>query len=249
MSAVFPRVQPRTCASACAPAAPAGPARATGPSFWAAIAGLLIAGALLTGCGGSGSPPVTAPPVTSFPVSAVLSGLAVNGGAFSGSRADSDGNQFTLRVVYAPDGAGRFTRRETLVSNGAAAAPVSTGFQFQPGAALFSIVGWSDSSGTAAVLRTSNSLPAVSGIGSSGAWFEGTVSGFQRETLMLTFRWSLEAGSDSSANLCLHMGYLFGLTGTSDIDCLRIDASGTILGFKSTKELRKSAFFLQNVYQ
>jgi hypothetical protein len=204
---------------------------------------------LLTGCGGGGSAPSAPPPVTSFPVSAVVTSLATKGGAFSGSRVDAEGNQFKLNVVYAADGTGRFTRKETLLTNGVSGSPVSIGFNFNPTAALFSILGWTDAKGTAAVLNENNALPAMASIGSSGAWFAGSVSGPAQETLLLTYRWSLEAVSDSTANLCLQMGYLSGLTGTSDTDCFRIDASGTIQAFKSTKELRKSSLVTQHVYQ
>ncbi len=204
---------------------------------------------LLTGCGGGGGSAPVPPPVTSFPVSAVVASLAVKGGAFSGSRVDSEGNQFTLNVVYAADGAGRFTRKETLVTNGVSGTQVSIGFNFNPPAALFSVVGWTDAKGTAAVLNESSVLPATASIGASGAWFAGSVSGAGQETLLLTYRWSLEAVSASTANLCLQMGYLSGLTGTSDTDCFRIDANGAIQAFKSTKELRKSSLVTQHVYQ
>lgn len=205
---------------------------------------------LLTACGGGGgSAPPAPPPVTSFPVSAVVSGLAAKGGAFSGSRVDAEGNQFKLNVVYAAEAAGRFTRKETLLTNGVAGTPVSIGFNFNPAAALFSILGWTDAKGVAAVLSETNGLPAMATVGSSGAWFAGSVSAPGQETLLLTYRWSLEAVSDTTANLCLQMGYLSGLTGTSDTDCFRIDASGSIQAFKSAKELRKSTLVVQHVYQ
>lgn len=229
----------------------AHPCTSSKPLSGAASAWALLGVALLTGCGGGGGGgPAPAPsPVTSFPVSAVVASLSVKGGAFSGSRVDAEGNQFKLNVVYAADAAGRFTRKETLLTNGVSGTPVSIGFNFNPAVALFSIVGWTDAKGTAAVLNEANALPATATVGTSGAWFAGSVSAPGQETLLLTHRWSLEAVSDTTANLCLQMGYLSGLTGTSDTDCFRIDASGTIQAFKSTKELRKSTLVVQHVYQ
>lgn len=209
----------------------------------------LLGVALLASCGGGGGSVPAPPPVTSFPVSAVVASLTVKGGTFSGSRTDSEGNQFKLNVAYAADGTGRFTRKETLVTNGVSGAPASIGFNFNPAVSLFSILGWTDTKGAAAVLTESNTLPATASTGTSGAWFTGSVSGAGQETLLLTYRWSLEAVSESTANLCLQMGYLSGLTGTSDTDCFRIDANGTIQAFKSTKELRKSSLVTQHVYQ
>lgn len=126
---------------------------------------------------------------------------------------------------------------------------VSVGFNFHSGAALFRILGRTDATGAPATLTQTSALPAMACTGTGGAWFAGSVSGVARETPPLTLRWALETVSASTANLCLQMGYLYGLTGTAGTGCFRFNATGATHAFKSTQELRTSSLVRQHVCQ
>ena len=212
------------------------------------LLGGLACAALLAACGGGGSsnPPA---PVTSFAVAGVVSSLANKGAPFSGSRTDAEGNQYKLNVTYAPQGAGVYTRQETLLTNGVGGAPALASFSFNEAAAQMTITGWKNAQGVAGALSTSTPLPAMASVGTTGRWFTATLSAPNQESLLLDASWTLEALSESTAELCLRLGYVSGLTVFSDSDCFKLDARGNVTGFRAIKDFRKSTFSSQLIYQ
>ena len=207
-----------------------------------------IIAACIGACGGGGSstPEVA---VTRFDVASVASKLANQGASFSGNRTDTEGNQYTLQVSYAPQGAGVYTRQETLVTNGVRGTPTQASYNFSEAASQFTVTGWKDAAGVTGVLSNSTPLPAVASVGSRAPWFTATLSAPNRETLLLDASWTLEAVTQSTAELCLRWGYVSGLTVFSDTDCFKLDARGNITGFKAIKDFRKSTFSSQLIYQ
>ncbi|OYU30794.1 MAG: hypothetical protein CFE39_11785 [Comamonadaceae bacterium PBBC2] len=179
----------------------------------------------------------------------VVSSLTNKGASFSGNRTDAEGNQFKLNVTYAPQTVGGYSRQETLVTNGLAGAPALASFNFTETAGQLTVTGWKNAQGVAGALFASTPLPAMASVGTNGKWFTATLSAPSQETLLLDASWTLEALSESTAELCLRLGYVSGLTVFSDSDCFKLDARGNVTGFSAIKDFRKSTFSSQLIYQ
>ncbi len=216
----------------------------------------------LIACGGAGGDapsPVPAPsPVTVFPIDSVVTQLATVGGTFSGTNVDSKGAQTQLVVRYVPGVTGWFSRNQTLTTNGASQT-TRYSVNFSRTDTLFKVVGWIDSTQDTANILASNTfpLPATGTIGTSGTVFTGSLyiqnngvnTGDIGLTHGLSYAWSLTAATDTTADLCLSGWEAADFVSNGTTDCFRIDAAGTISGFKSTLRVHAKSIDYQTVYQ
>lgn len=218
---------------------------------------------ILVACGGGGggapSPaPAPPPPVTVFPIDSVVTKLATVGGTFNGTNVDSKGVQTQMVVNYVPGTSGWFLRNQTLTTNGAEKATRSS-VNFSHTDTLFKVIGWVDNTQNTANILASDTtpLPATGSIGAYGWLFTGTLqiqnNGINSVDIGLThglsYSWSLTAVTDTTADLCLSNWESTDFVSTGTIDCFRIDAAGTISGFKSTLGVHAKSIDYQVVYQ
>jgi len=225
---------------------------------WACI--LLLPSALVA-CGGGGGGPNPAPvppPVTVFPIDSVVTRLATAGGTFNGTSVDSTGVQTQMVVNYVPGATGWFSRNQTLTTNGAAKT-TRYSVNFSRADTLFKAVGWIDNTQDTASIAASNTtpLPATGSIGTSGTLFTGSLyiqdNGINTGDIGLThglsYSWSLTAATATTADLCLSAWEIASFISNLTMDCFRIDAAGTISGFKSTLGVHAKSIDYQTVYQ
>jgi hypothetical protein len=211
---------------------------------------------LLVGCGGGGGGPSVVEPVistASFPVDATFSTLATTVNQFTVSGRDSAGNTLELSVsaMPGPDKAHQFistvprktyTQTSVLRKNGVIASTSTQEVYFST--APFAV--WGIVADGRTVLRQDfqGTLPAAAKVGDVGALYSAI--GIRTEDNYLedpgtvhlgitnTATWSIEADTASTAWLCMHTSakrpYSTSIIGEDD--CFRIDATGSISGFK-----------------
>ncbi|MDO8286129.1 MAG: hypothetical protein Q7T69_14060 [Rhodoferax sp.] len=225
------------------------------------LAWVLLLPLALVACGGGGGEPSPAPappPVTVFPIDSVVTKLAIAGGTFSGTNVDSKGVQTQMVVTYVPGATGWFSRNQTLTTNGAATT-TRYSVNFSRADTLFKVVGWIDNTQDTASILAGNStpLPATGNVGTSGTVFTGSLyiqdNGINMGDIGLThglrYSWSLTAATDATADLCLSSWEIADFVSNLTMDCFRIDAIGTISGFKSTLGVHAKSIDYQTVYQ
>jgi hypothetical protein len=232
---------------------------------------MAIAAALLSACGGGGSsssdggkPIAGVGDVNAFLVDDFVTTLATKGGAFSGSRTDSAGNQYTLKVVYAPGAPGWMLRHETLVTNGVAAPTTTTSVNYSTvNATSFRVLGWMDDRLNTASKLQNKALPQEAKVGSGGNIFTADVliqaNGLNTADVGLThtlsYDWTLSATSVPTpgyrAELCLNLSEAAPFVTQSKIDCFQIN--GVVLtpvyAFTSTAKLHAKGIDTAVVYQ
>lgn len=117
------------------------------------------------------------------------------------------------------------------------------------------MVGWIDN--TQDTASNTAPLPATGSIGASGTVFTGSLyiqdNGINTGDIGLThglsYAWSLTAATATTADLCLSALETASFVSNLMMDCFRIDASGTISGFKSTLGGHSKGIDYQMVYQ
>ena len=225
------------------------------------LACILFLSLTLAACGGGGGEPGPAPappPVTVFPIDSVVTRLAMTGGMFNGTNVDSTGVQTQMVVNYVPGAAGWFSRNQTLTNNGAATT-TRYSVNFNRADTLFKVVGWIDNTQDTASILVSNTtpLPATGSTGTSGTVFTGSLyiqdNGINTGDIGLThglsYAWSLTAATATTADLCLSAWEVASFVSNLTMDCFRIDAAGTISGFKSTLGVHAKSIDYQTDYQ
>ncbi|MEI8159079.1 MAG: hypothetical protein WCH60_19650 [Burkholderiales bacterium] len=221
------------------------------------IASIVFASAL-TACGGGGSPSASAQgPISVFPVNSVLTKLAISGGTFRVINVDANGNQIRLTVDYVPGVSGWFSRRQTLTPNGSSGVTTQESINFNQTGTLFKVIGWIDKNSNNAVIGESIALPETSNIGTSGVLASGAIliqnNGINTSDIGLThglsYSWRLSAVNETTAELCVIDWNSGPFISNFATDCFRIDAVGTILGFRSILGYYAKEANGQTVYQ
>lgn len=198
----------------------------------------LVAG-VLVGCGGGGSD--TAPTTTTFPVESVLVRVATTAGNYGGNFSDSTGT-YNLAISIAPGVDAQFasaapvsktfTTSTVLKKNGATMSTSSgtTYFSLNPLSEIGQRIG-----GDVINISGHTSIPATATVGSSGPFFAGTSSiNAVFSPSQVTGTWSLEADTASTAFVCLNTRIDGSFVKTTEADCFKVDAAGSIVGFKAT---------------
>jgi hypothetical protein len=221
------------------------------------IASVVFASAL-TACGGGGSSSAPAQtPITVFPVNSVIAKLAISGGTFRVINVDANGNQTRLTVDYVPGISGWFSRRQTLTPNGSSGVTTQDSINFNQTGTSFKVIGWIDNNSNNAVIGESIALPETSHIGTSGVLASGSIliqnNGINTSDIGLThglsYSWRLSAVNETTAELCVIDWNSGAFISNFATDCFRIDAVGTILGFRSVLGYSSKGINGQTDYQ
>lgn len=231
---------------------------------------MAVATTLISACGGGGSSNDGAKPIAgvgdvdAFLVDDFVTTLATKGGAFSGSRTDNAGKQYTLKVVYAPGAPGWLLRHETLVTDGVAAPTTTTSVNYSTvNASAFRVQGWMDDKQNTASRLQSKPLPSDAKVGSGGNLFTADLlilaNGLNTADVGLThtlsYDWTLSKPRNTvpgfRAELCLNLTEAAPFVTQSKIDCFQISGvfATPVYAFTSTAKLHAKGIDTETVYQ
>ena len=202
----------------------------------------VAASAFMAGCGGGGSGSDTTAAPSAYPVAAAFDRLLTTQATFSANTADGTAS---ISQTFAPGAQGQFS----------ATSPVSKTISISTVIRQNGVVSSTDQSliyfnsnpltfvaAFAKAVQQSTALPVTASIGASGrAYITPGVGRGLFSTPPQEGTWSLEAGSNGRAWLCLTNQLGYGLLSSPSFEvtylntyCFSIDANGVASGYKAT---------------